>query len=125
VKSDAAIIKSVDNPAATIVATGSEVHIALEAAQSLANDSISVNVVSMPSVDRFAAAELSEQLRIVPTHIPSISVEAGSTFGWSAITGHHIGIDRFGASAPGGIVMDKLGMSSVNIHNRVKDIVSK
>ena len=125
VKSGAAIIKSVDNPAATIVATGSEVHIALEAAQSLANDSISVNVVSMPSVDRFAAAELSEQLRIVPTHIPSISVEAGSTFGWSAITAHHIGIDRFGASAPGGIVMDKLGMSAVNIHNRVKDIVTK
>jgi transketolase len=119
----AALIKSVENPVATIVATGSEVHIALEAAELLRADSIDVNVVSMPSVDRFVASTLAQQVAVVDRSIPSISVEAGSTFGWSSITSHQVGIDRFGASAPGSVVMEKLGISAHNIVSRVKEIL--
>ena len=119
----AALIKSVENPVATIVATGSEVHIALEAAELLRADSIDVNVVSMPSVDRFVSSTLAQQVAVVDRSIPSISVEAGSTFGWSSITSHQVGIDRFGASAPGSVVMEKLGISAHNIVSRVKEIL--
>ena len=119
----AALIKSVENPVATIVATGSEVHIALEAAELLRADSIDVNVVSMPSVDRFVSSTLAQQVTVVDRSIPSISVEAGSTFGWSSITSHQVGIDRFGASAPGSVVMEKLGISAHNIVSRVKEIL--
>ena len=119
----AALLKSVENPVATIVATGSEVHIALEAAELLRADSIDVNVVSMPSVDRFVASTLAQQVAVVDRSIPSISVEAGSTFGWSSITSHQVGIDRFGASAPGSVVMEKLGISAHNIVSRVKEIL--
>lgn len=119
----AALIKSVENPVATIVATGSEVHVALEAAELLRADSIDVNVVSMPSVDRFVSFTLAQQVAVVDRSIPSISVEAGSTFGWSSITSHQVGIDRFGASAPGSVVMEKLGISAHNIVSRVKEIL--
>ena len=119
----AALIKSVENPVATIVATGSEVHVALEAAELLRADSIDVNVVSMPSVDRFVSSTLAQQVAVVDRTIPSISVEAGSTFGWSSITSHQVGIDRFGASAPGSVVMEKLGISAHNIVSRVKEIL--
>jgi transketolase len=119
----AALIKSVENPVATIVATGSEVHIALEAAELLRVDSIDVNVVSMPSVDRFVSSTLAQQVAVVDRSIPSISVEAGSTFGWSSITSHQVGIDRFGASAPGSVVMENLGISAHNIASRVKEIL--
>lgn len=119
----AALIKSVENPVATIVATGSEVHVALEAAELLRADSIDVNVVSMPSVDRFVSSTLAQQVAVVDRSIPSISVEAGSTFGWSSITSHQVGIDRFGASAPGSVVMEKLGISAHNIVSRVKEIL--
>ena len=119
----AALIKSVEHPVATIVATGSEVHVALEAAELLRADSIDVNVVSMPSVDRFVASTLAQQVAVVDRTIPSISVEAGSTFGWSSITSHQVGIDRFGASAPGSVVMEKLGISAHNIVSRVKEIL--
>ena len=120
----AALVRSTENPAATIVATGSEVHVALEASELLESESISVNVVSMPSVDRYLSLSTQEQAKIVHRSVPSISVEAASTFGWSAITSHQIGIDRFGASAPGGVVMEKLGISSGNLVSRIKEILS-
>jgi transketolase len=120
----AAVIEKVTQPAATLVGTGSEVHIVQAAAQALAKESVQVNVVSMPSVDRFLAMSQSEQLAVIPRNIPSLSVEAGSTFGWSSVTTHQIGIDRFGASAPGGVVMEKLGISVDNVVARVKEILS-
>jgi transketolase len=120
----AAVIEKVTQPAATLVGTGSEVHIVQAAAQALAKESVQVNVVSMPSVDRFLALSQSEQLAVIPRNIPSLSVEAGSTFGWSSVTTHQIGIDRFGASAPGGVVMEQLGISVDNVVARVKEILS-
>jgi transketolase len=124
VSNGAALIRTVEKPVATIVATGSEVHVALDAAQLLESESIHVNVVSMPSVDRFSTLSIADQADVVARNIPSISVEAASTFGWSSITSHQVGIDRFGASAPGAIVMEKLGISVGNVVSRVKEILS-
>ena len=120
----ASIIQKATQPSATLVATGSELHVALGAAQALARDLIQVNVVSMPCVDRFLALSQSQKQQIVPGNIPSISIEAGSTFGWGSVTTHHIGIDRFGASAPGGVVMEKLGISVDNVVARVKEALT-
>lgn len=123
VESGAGLIKKVDNPVATIVATGSEVHIALEAAQILEAESIFVNVVSMPSVDRFLSLHQKTRDEILVQNVPSISVEAGSTFGWSQVTTINIGIDRFGASAPGPTVLANLGITATNVASQVRKAI--
>ena len=86
---------------------------------------VAVNVVSMPSWDRFLALPRTERDTILPASVPSIGVEAGSTFGWSMITDHQVGIDRFGASAPGGVVMEKLGVSVANVVATVKAAIAR
>ena len=65
----------------------------------------------MPSWDRFDTMPGQYKSKVFPHGIPVLSVEAGSTFGWSKYADHSIGIDRFGASAPGNVVMQKLGLS--------------
>lgn len=125
VKPGAAIIKKVNSPVATIIGTGSEVGTALEAAVLLESEGIAVNVVSLPSWDRFFALPESERSAIIPSSQPRISVEAGSTFGWASIATHSVGIDRFGASAPGNVVMEKLGISAANVVATVKVALSQ
>lgn len=120
----AQIIHFAPSAVATIVATGSEVYLCLQAAELLAKDSLHVNVVSMPSVDRFQALSQNEQDNIVLPSLPVISVEAGSTFGWSAISDHQVGIDRFGASAPGAVALAQLGITAQHIANTVRQAVT-
>lgn len=120
----AAIIKKASSPVATIIGTGSEVGTALEASLLLESDGIAVNVVSLPSWERFLSLSASEREAIIPTSLPRISVEAGSTFGWAAIATHSVGIDRFGASAPGNVVMEKLGISASNVATTVKRAIA-
>ena len=124
VQPGAAIIKKVSSPVATIIGTGSEVGTALEASLLLEADGIAVNVVSLPSWERFLSLSASEREAIIPTYLPRISVEAGSTFGWAAIATHSVGIDRFGASAPGNVVMEKLGISASNVAATVKRAIA-
>ncbi len=88
---------------AVVVASGSEVAIALEARAHLVNESIGVRVVSMPSWHLFAAQSAGYQEQILPNDVLRVSVEAGTTMGWErwvGAKGTAIGIDRFGASAP-------------------------
>lgn len=125
VNAGAAIIKKSAHAMASIVATGSEVHLALAAAEQLESKSLHVNVVSMPSIDRFLSLTRAQRDEIVSPSLTSISVEAGSTFGWSSIADTHIGIDRFGASAPGAVAMTKLGISTENIVNVVTQALSQ
>lgn len=115
VNAGAAVIHSVDSPQATLIGTGSEVAVALEAAKILSAEGIHCNVVSMPSWDRFAKLGAAQQNAVLPRTIPSISVEAGTTFGWAAYASHSVGIDRFGASAPGSLVMEKLGITATHV----------
>lgn len=111
----AAIIHSVSAPKAVLIGTGSEVSVALDAAKILGAEGIECNVVSMPSWDRFATLDPKQQDAIIPRSVPRISVEAGTTFGWSAYASHSVGIDRFGASAPGALVMEKLGITATHV----------
>ena len=129
VTAGAGIVHAVDGtPDVVIVATGSEVHIAIAAAQELGAIGHKVQAVSLPSWDRFEAyraanPELAE--RILPCNVPTVSVEAGSTFGWERYADVCVGIDRFGASAPGSEVLDRLGISVANIKNSVLGLVSQ
>ena len=108
-------IISSKNPAAVIVATGSELGVAAQAAEVLRSEGIPVNVVSMPSWNIFDSQPATYRNQVLPAEVPVVSVEAGSTFGWAKYADASVGIDRFGASAPGGVVMDKLGINVANV----------
>jgi transketolase len=125
VQPGAAVIKRGNSPVATIIGTGSEVGTALEAAALLESEGISTNVVSLPSWDRFLSLSTEQRESIIPTSLPRISVEAGSTFGWAAIATYSVGIDRFGASAPGNVVMEQLGITATNVAATVKVAISQ
>ena len=115
VETGAAIVRQTDNPQVVLVGTGSEVSLCVEAFELLSTAGIRANVVSMPSWDRFAAQSASYQDNVLPAGLPVLSVEAAVTFGWERYADESIGIDRFGASAPGNVVMDKLGINVANV----------
>ncbi len=121
----AAVIHSTADHRVVLVATGSEVHLCLAAAEELAAQGIGANVVSMPSWDRFEQQPSSYRLSVFPEGVPVLSVEAATTFGWARYAHDWIGIDRFGASAPGGVVLDKLGINVNNIVARAVALAQK
>jgi len=121
----AGVIVSTESPQAIIIGTGSELSVAVDAASTLRAEGINVNVVSMPSWDRFAALSPAEQDTVLPRALPRISVEAGTTFGWAAYATDSVGIDRFGASAPGNVVMAQLGITADHVANVVRTAVSR
>ncbi len=101
-----------DSPADLIlISTGSEVCLCLGAAEMLAQRDIRTQVVSMPSWDLFERQPAAYQQSVLPPGVPKISVEAASTLGWHRWADHALGIDRFGASAPGAEVMAACGMT--------------
>ena len=116
-------ISEPDDPGLTLVGTGSEVSVCCDAAALLAADGISARVVSLPSWELFAEQPDSEQGRVLRPDLPSLAVEAGSTMGWCRWTDDAVGIDRFGASAPGAVVMEKLGISAPNVASRARALL--
>lgn len=111
---------------AVIIATGSEVHLALEAQAKLAEEGICVSVVSMPSWDMFEQQSEEYKKSVLPEGLPKVAVEAGVTLGWSRYTGSEdnvIGINKFGASAPGGTVMKEYGFTAENVAAKVKSLL--
>lgn len=111
---------------AVIIATGSEVHLALEAQAKLAEEGISVSVVSMPSWDMFEMQSEEYKKSVLPEALPKVAVEAGVTLGWSRYTGREdnvVGINKFGASAPGGTVMKEYGFTAENVAAKVKSLL--
>ncbi len=118
-------ISGIDDPDLVIVATGSEVWVALDAAEALIADGIQVNVVSMPCWELFEDQDDDYQDSVLPAGVPTLSVEAGVTFGWSTWADHSVGIDRFGASAPGDVVLDKLGINPTNVANAARSLLAE
>lgn len=111
---------------AVIIATGSEVHLALEAQAKLAEEGVCVSVVSMPSWDMFEMQSEEYKKSVLPEGLPKVAVEAGVTLGWSRYTGSEdnvIGINKFGASAPGGTVMKEYGFTAENVAAKVKSLL--
>jgi transketolase len=111
----AAVVHDVDQPRIVLIGTGSEVAVCLDAAQVLEESGVPARVVSMPSWDRFAIQPEEYQRDVLPPGVPRLSVEAAATFGWSRWADDSVGIDRFGASAPGEVVLDKLGINVDNV----------
>jgi transketolase len=95
-----------------LVASGSEVALCLAARDRLAADGVrGVRVVSMPSWDLFAAAGAAYRAEVLPAGVPVLAVEAGASLGWERWADDVVALDRFGASAPGGEVMQRLGFT--------------
>jgi len=114
-------------PQVILIASGSEVHVALDARQLLAKEGVTARVVSMPSWELFAAQDAAYKESVLPSSVSlRVSVEAGATFGWERYVGSHgrsIGLDRFGSSAPGEVNFEKLGFTPENVAREVLALV--
>jgi transketolase len=118
----------VTSPDVILIAAGSEVVVCLKAAAELKAAGIAARVVSMPSFRIFDEQPAAYKAALLPEGVPKVSLEAGATMGWWKYVGHNgavIGIDRFGASAPGPIAMEKLGISVANVVEHAKKLVKK
>lgn len=118
-----------DAPDILIIATGSEVHLALAAAEKLKENGIKPRVVSMPSYEIFMRQDENYRNAVIPPYMKRrIIIEAGSTAFWRGLAGDKgdvIGVDRFGASAPGKTVMEKYGFTVENVVNKAVNILKK
>ena len=117
-----------DSPDLLIVGTGAELWPAVRAAEELKKDGIIARVVSMPSTHIFDEQSESYKASIFPDHLPKLAIEAGATLGWWKYVGRHgdvIGLDRFGASAPGTTALEKLGFGTDNVVARAKALVER
>ena len=106
-------------PDVILIASGSEVGLALEAAEALEKDGTSTRVVSLPSWFLFSAQDRDYRESVLPPSVPArVSVEAGSTFGWSRWVGDRgqaVGLDHFGASAPAEVLFQEFGFTLENV----------
>jgi transketolase len=114
-------------PDAILIGTGSEVAVALEARNLLAGQDVSARVVSMPSWEIFDAQEQEYKDSVLPPNVETrVSVEAGVTMGWERYVGckgASVGIDRFGASAPGETVLERLGITPEKVANEALELL--
>ena len=110
-----------------LLATGSEVNLAVDAQKALENEGISVSVISMPSWDRFEAQSQAYKDSVIPKNVKArLAIEMGSSLGWHKYAGDEgdvLAIDRFGASAPGEKVMAEYGFTVENVVAKVKALI--
>lgn len=113
-------------PVAVIIATGSEVQLALHAQQQLAELKIPVRVVSMPSTTVFDRQPMDYKKAVLPNKLPRIAIEAGVTdFWWKYGCDAVIGIDSYGESAPAGVLFKHFGFTTENVVATVRKVLSK
>jgi transketolase len=116
-------------PELILIATGSEVNLIISAQQKLSEEGIAVRAVSMPSWELFDAQTQEYKNAILPPSLPArLAVEAGISLGWSKYVGDKgkmLGIDRFGASAPGKVAFEKFGFTVDNIVAHAKELIGK
>ena len=123
------VLSDVDDgkPRLILIASGSEVGLIVAAAERLRTEGIAVRCVSMPSWDLFDAQVPAYRESVLPVNVrPRLAVEAGSTQGWHRYVGDGgdvIGIDRFGASAPGDTVMREYGLSVDHVCERARALL--
>ncbi len=98
-------------PDLVLVGTGSEVSVCVSAREGLVAEGLTVRVVSFPCWELFDEQTEAYREAVLPPGVPKLAVEAGATLGWERYVDDAVGIDRFGASAPGPIVLDQLGIN--------------
>ncbi len=116
------------SPDVLLVATGSELWPALDGAAALKKEGITARVVSMPSFRLFEEQSEEYKRSIFPDELPKLAIEAGASLGWWKYVGRHgdvLGIDHFGASAPGALVLEKFGFTGENIASRAKAVMER
>jgi transketolase len=120
------VLRDAERAKAAIIATGSEVGVALAARELLAKDGIEVRVVSMPSTTVFDRQDVAYKAKVLPEGMPRIAVEAGVTDGWwkyrcDAV----VGVDRYGESAPAGVLFELFGLTPANVADTVRAVLQR
>lgn len=117
------------DPDGIIIASGSEVSLAIEAQEVLAGEGIDVRVVSMPCMDIFEKQSAEYKESVLPAKIRNrVAVEAAGNFGWGSyvgLDGAFVGMTGFGASAPAGLLFKKFGFTKENVASVMKDVINK
>jgi transketolase len=114
-----------DRPELVLVGTGSEVSLCVNAAEVLTAEGRSVRVVSFPCWELFDAQPADYQASVLPKGVPTLAVEAGSSFGWDRYADDTVAIDHYGASAPGGTVLAEFGFTSDNVAARARALLDQ
>jgi transketolase len=128
VSKGAYILEDAENPDVVLIGTGSEVWPCVEAKKLLEAEGIKARVVSMPSWEIYDEQSDAYKASVMPANVPKLAVEAGSPLGWWKYVGKDgdvIGLDRYGASAPGPTVLEKLGFTAPSVVERAKKLVKK
>ncbi len=126
VQKGAYILEDAENPDLILIGTGSEVHVCLGAKDILEKEGVKVRVVSMPSWELFFRQPDDYKKEVLPEDLPKVAVEAGSSLGWKEIVGDRgvvIGMEGFGASAPGGELMERFGFTPENVAQKAKKLL--
>lgn len=127
-KHGAYVLADSDDPQALILATGSEVSVALDAHEALKVEGIATRVVSMPSWELFEQQSAEYRDSVLPRHITArVSIEAAATIGWHKYVGSYgtvIGLDHFGASAPAGTLFEKFDLTAERVADEVRQLLS-
>ena len=117
------VLRGDDDPEVAIVGTGSELSVAIGAAELLSADGVRARVVSMPSWELFAAQDDGYRDSVLPPGLPAVAVEAGVSQGWERWVDRVVAIDRFGASAPGPLVLEKLGITAEHTARAARELL--
>ena len=114
-----------DGSHVVLIGTGSEVSVCLEARKLLREQGVMARVVSMPSWKLFREQSKEYRDQVLPPGIPRLAVEAATTFGWREWADDAVGIDHFGASAPGEVLFEKFGFTPENVAERARKLVGR
>lgn len=126
IRRGAYVLSETDGAQAVIIATGSEVELALQAQQALAEQGMAVNVVSMPSTNVFDRQDAAYRHSVLPPQLPKVAVEAGVSDGWYkyvGLDGKVVGLDRFGESAPAEQLFAEFGFTVDKVVAAVKAVL--
>jgi transketolase len=124
VSKGAYVLKDFGEPEMILIASGSEVGLIMDAAQKLHEEGHGVRVVSFPSWELFEMQDDAYKESVLPKNITArLAVEAGATLGWERYAGSVIGIDHYGASAPGKVVFEKFGFTVENVVAKARELL--
>ena len=119
------LVESDGAPALVLIGTGSEVAVCVAAAKALSREGVATRVVSMPSWELFDEQDEAYRDAVLPPGVPRLAVEAAASLGWERWADESVSIDRFGASAPGKIVLENLGFTPENVAVRGRTLLTR
>ncbi|MBP4052263.1 transketolase [Chromobacterium violaceum] len=126
IKKGGYVLRDAENARAVLIATGSEVELALKAQETLAAEGVPVRVVSMPCTNVFDAQDKAWQQSVLPAGLPRVAVEAGHPDFWRkyvGLEGDVVGIDHFGESAPAGQLFKEFGFTVENVVAKIRAVL--